>query len=138
MPISNIGRIEGVLQVVAPITVEVLMIQFGINVEVYEPVHDKYSELYGSYSGDTEEVYSRMQELLFTGVHAFGNISPVDMPLFEEGYAYVKKADTLTIGSRIRLLREDAKDLWFMVEEEEAIGSTLDIIKRYKLSAIEY
>ncbi len=93
---------------------------------------DEYTKAYGVEGNITEELTPvATVPILFVGddLTVYDDFS---IGRLEEGYI-LDPSDTIKIGDTIQMVRGDSRNRSFRVKEPEALGSTTDVYKRFKI-----
>lgn len=111
---------------------------FGYECEVFEAVLDEYGAGYGMDEGMSQNYTSLGLRQILLGHDDYTWVKPgnnIDLGVYSVLRAYVRYEPEfqLPINGKIEVHRQDGKFFQFRVEEKEIIGSTTDIITRYKL-----
>ena len=123
------------------IHIPILLQIFGITVDVFRKPKDIYQEVYGIDSGTDGKQVSSIKALLLGDEYVPTDLRNVGT--FKEGWIYFKQTDyipgptpNIKEGDVIRFQRQDGKVRRYKVEELNTIGSTIQIIQRFKISSL--
>jgi hypothetical protein len=126
---------ERILKKISEIGIKQLEYYYALDLELYRPKQDEYTDVFGVHSGNQEYLVKQ-----FEGVVVSDDMFGTDAGYsgnFEEGFLYTSDKEA-RVGDIIRILSDDKKVRRFKIIEFEAIGTQTEIVSRYKLSNLSY
>ena len=138
MGLSRYGNIENnIRNTIFTNGIDHLMQAYGQEVEVYQPVSDSFSDVYGTSSGEVKTKSVGKIEVLATG-DSFYPSDGLASGTFDQGYIYVQSIhfDIIFSGCIISVKTRDDKIRKYKVERKEDIGVMTSAFERYRISAL--
>lgn len=117
--------------------IKVLLDEWGQDIVIYKQTEDVYTDVYGytakadiSLAGSTVEIIG-----IFVSDDFFSQDS-LSAGGFQNGFLYTY-SDQVEIGDVVALKRDDNKNKFYKVEQQQVIGMTQAVTYRYSISAVE-
>jgi len=107
---------------------------YSQDIKIFDKVDSVHTSVYGSASGDKPDDYMEIK-----GVLVGDDFFPSDSQRsgsFQEGFLYTSHEELIQPGTLISVKRSDGKFLDYRVIEQSSIGFSIEVFKKYKLSAV--
>lgn len=132
--------IENNLKNLTEESLKVLEYYYGIDLFVYKQTENEYSEVYGISSGaQVDDAYATEKIIGILIGDDFFETDKTQAGTFQEGWLYTR-SDKVDVGDVISVKRFDdnqpSKSRKYKVTYFQALGTTVAIIGRWKLSAL--
>ncbi len=111
------------------------MIQWGLDLKVFDQINDEYSEVYGKSSGRVKTGTDFQTIKGFTTGDDFFPAGPGSTGSFQEGWLYTEDLDKIKPGQVLEVPHFDG-NFRYHVEAQHDIGITQSVFGRYKLTAM--
>ncbi len=100
--------------------------------------YDDNESVYGAHSGtrDLSQKYSNIQIRLLPNSTLFSKRGVSNMSVLGDDPGYVFSKDEVKPGDIVKLIRKDNRTSYLRILDLEAIGTSIDIVYRFKLSVV--
>lgn len=127
-------EIEVAIQGRVPGQMETLLFYYGLPMKVYEQKQNVETSVYGTSSGNIENVFLKDINGILVSTDFFESDSGYAGD-FEEGLLYTMYPD-VPVGSYVELDRMDGKIKRYKIKNLKEIGLSTGILHRYEISAV--